>query len=193
MKKSFTNATMSDPHKRVDVKNVLDLFFEEHNLPHTLTRLINHNKMFMRDPVFEISCMCMTNSLCVSLMDKGIGFFVNDLSICLPYKTLVAAEIDAISQLLLASLQDKSYYLQQQRCGGLCIRFTISSSCMVISHKNFLCTLYDIILKSNMAANTCKQHIANIIFQRLDRAIHVDKQALCAVHAYVRQNSLPLN
>lgn len=165
--------------------STLKVFFNSERLPATIARLVNHNRIFLRDPVFEIVCICLSSGTCVTLMDKGAAFFTKDLSICMPYKSMLPDELKAIIALLKEACRLEAFYLNQQRGGGLCLHLRMQNdSC--IPHIDVFSALIKMVSASKLDAQYDKRHLINILLQRFDKALKVDKEALRAIQKQAR-------
>lgn len=159
------------------VSETLDFFLSKERLPFTLTRLINHNRIFMNDPVFEIVHICLSSTTCITYMDKGVAFFNKDSSLCLPYKSMLADELQHIIKLLQQAWRQEAFYLNQQRGGGLCLYLRVSNQ-QLIPHLDVLRAVACIVRDCNIPNQQSKRHILNILCQRFDKALKIDKHAL---------------
>lgn len=171
---------MSELNHDVDPSHVLDLFFRPDRLECTLNRLVQGNRIFRRDPLFEILNLVFTSITTIALVDRGLAFFCKDLSVCLSYKNLKRDELTAVVALLRTALRNKTFYINQQRGGGICVQFTQQDN-RLISHYDLLMSVYSMIMHSSLSLAMSKSQMANVVFQRLNNAVHIDKQAFCAV------------
>ena len=168
------------------ISKTLALFFAPERLTTTLTRLVNHNRMFMRDPFFEITCIVMTSPVSVTVLDKGIAFFVKDLSLSLPYKTLTRSELEAIIELLrVEGLKCQNLYMNQQRGGGLCV-YLRDKETRFLSHIDVMRSVCNMVLASHVGPLPLKKHLINILLQRFDKTLQIDKKALCVIQNEIR-------
>ena len=168
------------------MQEYIDVFFGPDNIARTLTRLINANRIFMRDPTFEIAHMALSSTISVAMLDRGIAFFVKDLTVCLSYKSLSQYELSQTIDLIQNALENNSIFMNQQRGGGLCIQFCSSKPMIVLPHLSVLRAINEIIMRSDISTACSKSQIVNVLYQRLDRCVSVDKKALRQIQQELR-------
>lgn len=170
-------------------RKTIDLFLSRDRLPATLTRLINHNRIFMTDPVFEIVHVLLSSATCITYMDRGVALFNKDVSLCLPYKSMMIDELQHIILLLENAWRQEAFYLNQQRGGGLCLYLRVYNQ-PLIPHVDVLHAVACIVRDCKMSNSHSKRHVLNILLQRFDKALKIDKQALRKIQQEITSDVL---
>ena len=170
----------------MSLQKTLDAFFDENNIANTMTHLINNNSGHLQDPVFEISCLCLSSAINIVLGNQGIAYFKKNYTVLMSYDHVNVRQLELLIDLVRSCLKKHSLCITEERSGNMWITI-LEPIHYSADHTKILVGLHELLHKSASEIQFCKFHLTNILFQRINNTIFVDPKSIVEVREIIQK------